>query len=367
MKKHILKIALLLVVMCISAIPLVACNDNISNDDENDKTTPELSLSINEALMVTGESFTLEYTASGCDGKECEVGFVSDNECVAVDENGSITAESAGIAKITVTLKDSDKSEECLITVADIIVDSKANETNVRTSETPIMNIGGKYGETLFKTAKDALLKAQDGNVILIVSGKYNEKITITKSVTIKGKDSPKLMGVEVIEGVNATIEGLTFTQNEYPNGTSARVYIKSEATLIMKKCILSSNTTEQLEGGYGVFVEKQSGKIEIIDCTLSNFRYGIYICPTDGEVNISKNKLSNMDVGVGLDIRQENSDSNYPTMGMIDKNEYNEVKTKTQFLHHGDRFDGAFDFKDNELENAATDEGNTGGSGLTE
>lgn len=367
MKKHILKFFLLLVVMCIIAVPLVACDDSGSNDNENDKTTPELALSINEALMVTGESFTLEYTASGGDGEKCEVGFVSDNECVAVDENGAITAKSAGSAKITVTLKDLDKSEECIITVADIIVDPKANEAKARSNDKPIMNIGGKYGETLFKTAKDALLKAKDGNVILIVSGDYNETITITKSVTIKGMNSPKFMGAEVVEGVNATIEGLTFTQNEYPDGTSARVYVKSEATLKMKNCILSSNTTEQLEGGYGVFVEKQSGKVEISDCTLSNFRYGIYVCPTDGEVNIDRNKLSNMDVGVGLDIRQENSDSNYPTIGMIDKNEYNEVKTKTQFLHHGDRFDGDFDFKDNELENAATDEGNTGGSGLTE
>lgn len=365
MKKHIWRLIVFTVIMCMFS--LVACKEDKNDNGENDKKSPELILSINEAIMVTGESFTLEYTASNCNGNDCDVTFVSDNECVTVDDNGVITAQSSGNAIITVTVKDTDKNAECSITVGDIIVDADANEVRTRASETPIMNIGGKYGETLFKTVGEAMLKAKEGSVILITDGEYDELLSISKGVTVKGLNGPKLNGAEIGEGINATIEGLTFTQNEYPDGTSARVYVKSEATLIMKNCILSSNTTEQLGGGYGVFVEKQSGKIEIVDCTLSNFRYGIYICPTDGDIMVTDNKLSNMDVGIGLDIRQENSDANYPTMGMIDMNEYNEVKTKTQFLHHGDRFDGDFDFKDNELENAATDEGNTGGSGLTE
>ncbi len=364
--KHIWKTIVLTMIMCIVVFTFTACNDKNDND-ENDKNSPELTLSTSEAVMVVGESFTLEYTATNCNGAECEVGFVSDNECVTVDGNGLITAKSAGNAKIMVTVRDTDKSAECNITVADIIVDAEANENKTRASEKPIMNIGGTYGKTLFKTVTEALSNAKNGNVILISGGEYDESLSITIGVTIKGLNAPKLKGAEIGEGINATLEGLTFTQNKYPNGTSARVYVKSEASLVMKDCILSSNTTDQLEGGYGVFVEKQSGKVEIIKCTLSNFRYGIYICPTDGEIAVSENKLSNMDVGIGLDIRQENSDTNYPTMGMIDMNEYNEVKSKTQFLHHGDRFDGDFDFKDNELENAATDEGNTGGSGLTE
>lgn len=365
--KQIWKIIVLTVFMCIAVFPLTACDNDKNDNDKNDKKSPELKLSTSDALMVVGESFTMDYTASDCNGGDCEVGFVSDNECVTVDGNGLITAKFAGNAIVTVTVKDTDKSAECNITVADIIVDADANDNKTRSSEKPIMNIGGTYGETLFKTATEALSKAKNGNVILITGGEYDESISITKAVTVKGVDSPKLKGAEIGEGVSSTLDGLTFIQNEYPNGTSARVYVKSDASLIMKNCILSSRTTDQLEGGYGVFVEKQSGKVEIVKCTLSNFRYGIYICPTDGEVAVTENKLSNMDVGIGLDIRQENSDTNYPTMGMIDMNEYNEVKSKTQFLHHGDRFDGDFDFKDNELENSATDEGTTGGTGLTE
>lgn len=418
MRKNIFKIIVPLLILVLTVSIFAGCKKHEEKEKEDEVTSNGITAEVTEALLIKGESFTLGYEFTPKNAKG-EVEFSSENDCVTVDKEGKITAVKAGSSIVTVKEKKGEKYAQCKVIVGDIIVDSNAKEPATPTfgggnislslSTTKFMttamddengkdgssnegdkpqgeenknngeenknqenkdvvkNYGGKYGSTLFKTVQEGVTNAKEGNTILIQSGTYTEKVKVSKSVTLYGVKKPQLKGVEIGEDLTVSLEGLNIVDNEYPVGTSARVIVKRGASLKMENCFISTNTKEKLSGGFGVLVEKQAKKIELSNNALSNLRYGVYVCPTDGEVKITKNDLSNLEVGIGLDIRQENSDMNYPTKGQINMNTYNEVLSNTQFMHYGDSYNGDFDFKDSEKDNAATDEGNTGGSGLTE
>lgn len=389
MKRNNIFVIIAVMLIVLTTCMFTACKKDETPSGDNAKEA-KLELTLKEATMIVGESFKLPYKITNGDEKSMpEVTFVSEGDAVDVDKSGMITAKKTGDSKITATIKDSDQKAECKITVCNIIVDKNAQDaTEPKTTasensgsqsendsqsgenqdgENVKLNYGGQLGTTLFKTVAEGLAASKDGDVVIIKEGDYGETVSIAKSVTIKGVKTPKLKGAEIEGNKQVTLEGITFNNTEYPTGSLGMIYVKEGASVSIKNCILNITTTEELSGGYGIFVEKQANKVEISNNTLSNFRYGIFVCATDKEVKITDNKLSNMEVGIGLDIRQENSTENYPTKGEIKKNTYNETKSKTQFLHYGDNYDGEFDFEDNELENAATDEGQTGGSGITE
>lgn len=380
MKKRLLKILILSTVVIVLSALLFGCKSN--ENPPSDENKPEIKASVNEALMVTGESFYLDYTVTdqkNDEKNEYKIEYTVEGDSVTVDENGVVKAQKTGDSKITLKIKDTDQTAECKVTVADVIVDSKSTaEVSARTDKenkfaTKVdytvtqKGYGGTKGETLFDSLSSAVAKAKDNAFIVVCAGDYNENVTITKSLAIRGINKPVFKEINLSSGVSVTLENLCLLDKTYPGGTSARVYVQEGASLVMSDCVLTTDSTEELTGGYGVFAKKQVKKIELENNTFSNFRYGVYVCPTDGEIKITENKLSNMNVGIGIDIRQENSSENYPTKGEIKSNQYNEIEAKTSFLHHGDNYSGDFDFADNELENASKDEGQTGGSGLTE
>lgn len=362
---------------------------------KNDEIIAEgMQLSYQEILLAVGDTLTLTYEFTPEDTTKKEVEFTVEGESISVTE-GTITAVKAGDSTLTVKQKEGDKYAACKITVADVIVKESdgANQqispvlslkminnipiyfmqtgdtTNTDDSQESSINryIGGKLGVSLFNSIQEACARSKNDDVVLIIGGNYDENVKITKSIVLKGVDYPILRGIEVFNDLKVSIYGLNFTDSEYPSGTEARIYVKNNTEITIKDCLINTSSTKELSGGFAIFIDKQSKYVDVQNNTISNFRYGIYVSPTDGNVKVSNNDLSNMNVGVGLDIRQENSDNNYPTKGEILSNRYNEVVTKTQFLHYGDNYQGDFEFKDNELENAATDEGTSGGNGLTE
>lgn len=380
MKKHLLKLLICSAVIVLISTAFVCCKS--SDNPPSNENKPKITATVENALMITGESFYLDYTISdekNSEKTEYVVEYSVEGDSVKVDENGVVTAEKAGDSTVKIKIKDTEQTAECKIIVGNIIVDAKATpEVSAKTDNSKKFAVradytvtkkgyGGIKGETLFDNLSEGVEKAKENDYILVQSGNYNESVTIAKSVTVRGVDKPVFKGITISSNTSVTLENLCLADSTYPGGTGARVYVQDGASLVMSDCVLTTNSTEELTGGYGVFAKKQAKKVELKNNTLSNFRYGIYICPTDGEVKITNNKLSNMNVGIGLDIRQENSSENYPTKGEIKTNEYNEIEAKTSFLHHGDNYSGEFDFEDNELENASKDEGQTGGSGLTE
>ena len=228
-------------------------------------------------------------------------------------------------------------------------------ENNSDTAQNaPVINVGGTEGETLFATITQAVAAAKVNDTVLIKTGEYSETVSVNKKLTIKGLGTVKIKKIRVERGANLMAENLILSDEVYPAGNDARVYVAEEGILSINNCVLGTETEEQLSGGYAIFAEKQCKGLTIENNTISNFRYGIYVCPTDQTITIKENVFSNLSTGIGVDIRQENSDLNYPTKGEISGNEYNEVETKTQFFHYGEDYEGDLDFEDNESEQSA-------------
>lgn len=383
MRKNFIKLLIVTAIVILIVSLFVGCKKD--EDKPSDESKSQITASVDEAVMVVGESFYLDYSIKADDENKIDenvvVEYTVEGDSVKVDENGVVSGEKTGESAVSIKIKDTDQTARCKIYVCNLVIDANANKPKTAKqsmsskfamaidadSSVTKKNYGGTLGETLFDNFKDGLAKAKQDDLIIVREGSYDEQVAISQSVTIRGMNTPKLKGVNIQKNVSVTLENLSFSDSTYPEGNDARVYVQSGASLVMSNCVLSTTSTEELSGGYAVFAENQVKSIDLTKNTISNFRYGVYVCPTDGTVKIGENKLSNMDVGIGLDVRQENSDENYPMKGEIKKNEYNEVKSKTQFLHHGDNYSGEFDYEDNELENASKDEGQTGGSGLTE
>ena len=226
---------------------------------------------------------------------------------------------------------------------------------------------GGVKGTTLFDSVQAAVDAAKANDVIVIDKGAYSESVTIGKNVTVMGVENPKLQQITVSTGAKVKLQNLSVVMSEYPSAGEAAVLVKTGAGIELRDSIIETTATGEPEGGYGVLVEKGSQGVSIKNNVIGNFRYGVYICPTDQSVTVTDNRLSNMAVGIGLDLRQENAETNYPTLGKIADNEYNEVTKQTQFFHYGENYEGDFDFKDNEQENASQGNSSTGGEGLME
>lgn len=417
MNKNMLKIIVPILVIILGVSLFAGCKKHEEENKKEEVTSNGIKAEVTEALLIKGESFTLGYEFSPKEAKG-EVEFSSENDCVTIDKEGKITAVKAGSSIVTVKEKKGDKYAQCKVVVGDIIVDANAkapttptlaggsitlshkntmllstaqkmensenqdsengdknhgsantdnNGDGNKSENSVVKNYGGVFGSTLFATVAEGINKAKDEDTILVKKGDYSENVKISKSITLYGIDKPQIKGIEIDENQTVSMHGLNIVDTEYPKGTSARVIVKSGASLKMENCLISTSSKKELSGGFGVLAEKQVKKLELSNNTISNLRYGVYVCPTDGEINIKKNDFSNLEVGIGVDIRQENSDMNYPTKGEIDMNTYNEVLSDTQFMHYGDNYKGDFNFKDSEKDNAATDEGNNGGSGLTE
>ena len=200
----------------------------------------------------------------------------------------------------------------------------------------------------------------------MILGGNYNEDITLSKPMHLLGVDYPVFnkMQFNAKEG-ESVIDGLYFKNTQSPQGGEATCMISTGANVKIQKCKFTLEGQNKTSGGYAILVAKDSVKVEIKDSTIENYRYAIYVQPTSGEIKITNNTLTNLNTGIGIDVRQPNStpDANYPLSGEIKDNKFNETQIKTQFLFYGESFEGDFDFADHQ-ESQQGQEGNGGGSG---
>lgn len=355
-----------ILVVILSVMVFTACHKDKPDDDKTDYEVKSdgIEVTIKEGILTVGDSFNLEYSFVNPDTTDKSVELSSDNaECVTVDDKGKVTAVKCGEAIIKVKEKNTSHYAECKVIVGDIIVkgeQSTTESTKASEGKKENVHIGGVIGETLFKSIKEGMDKSDDGKVIIITAMNYNEDVVISKSITLKGVKNPSVKSIKVNGGVKAEIDNLLITADKFPDGGTARITVLSGAEIKIENCVVTTTSNEEPTGGYGIYVEKGCA-VELKKNTLSNFRYGIFVNPTDKEVKIKENTLSNMVTGIGIDIRQENGELNYPTKGEIIENKYNEVESKTQFLHYGEKYDGDFDFKDYETEK----ESSGGGQGL--
>ena len=126
--------------------------------------------------LYTGESKTLTATVAPDNATNKTVTWSSNNEAVAtVDQNGTVTAKSAGTAIITVTTTDGEKTATCTVTVTDKTYTISADPTalnfgSVYTGYTQpaaqtvtLTNTGNQQVTVTLPTANDFIITAGTG------------------------------------------------------------------------------------------------------------------------------------------------------------------------------------------------------------
>ncbi len=363
MKKTVIATISLILIAALS-VSFAACKRPMPSMVNN------VSLNMEQAVLVTGEEFSLSANVEPAEATNKTVNWSSSNtDVVTVDSNGKCVAVGVGAATVTATTADGGKTGDCTVFVGDFIVDAAqssetsnvaditggaeqlSEEQNEEDEEESTNNdFGGVLGVTLFRTIGEAMVKVTEHKTILIMEADYDEDVTASASVTLLGIGRPVLKSFASSQnGVEIVLKSLAFSSDAYPSGGNATVMIPQGAKVTIDNCTFIINSSEPLSGGFAILADKQTQKIAINDCTIANYRYGIYINPTDQEIEIRDNSFSNLKTGIGVDIRQENSEppANYPTRGSIRGNQFNEVEKNTQFFHYGEAYDGDFDFSD--------------------
>lgn len=175
--KNKFKITFALLILCLCFIFLAGC--------KKEMVVNNLSINKSEAILKIGTTSQLEATAEVENAEEYQIEWASsDNAIATVDQTGKVTAVSGGNATVTATL--GDKTATADICIVNEIVESNGNIQN-------------------------AIDNAQNGDVIYVSAGTYNQAITINnKNITVTGDDETKICGPEDyndIETVNAIAE----------------------------------------------------------------------------------------------------------------------------------------------------------------
>lgn len=221
-------------------------------------TQPVTSVSLNESnlSMFTGGTVTLAARVSPDNATNKNVTWSSNNEAVAtVDNNGKVTAKSAGTATITVTTEDGKKTATCTVTVTDKTYTISADTTALdfgsaytgyiqsAAKTVTLTNTGNQQVTVTLPTANDFIITAgtgfTDGSAAIkpgetatftvqpktgLSAGTYNETIevtgtegaavTIPASFTVKSRPSynPPTVSEETTEAIADAQPGETVT-----------------------------------------------------------------------------------------------------------------------------------------------------------
>lgn len=155
-----------------------------------------------ELTLIEDEKATLIATVSPEDATDKSVEWSSDNpEVASVDENGEVTAKTAGTATITVTTKDGGKTATCIVTV-----DSKFRPVTSITLDQTSASL--KAGETVTLTAtvnpsdatdKTVTWSTTDATVATVSNGTVTAKKVGTATITAKAGDKTATCAITVV------------------------------------------------------------------------------------------------------------------------------------------------------------------------
>jgi LPXTG-motif cell wall-anchored protein len=181
-------------------------------------TVPVTGVSLDKTsiILTTGKSDTLTASVTPADATNKAVTWASDNTAVAtVDQNGKVTAVSAGTATITVTTADGSKTASCSVTVEDEVVIVPV--TGVSLDKTSIILTTGKSDTlTASVTPADATNKAvtwaSDNTAVATVdqNGKVTAVSAGTATITVTTVDGSKTATCSVTVELKKAITEIT-------------------------------------------------------------------------------------------------------------------------------------------------------------
>ncbi len=157
----IIAVAAVLIIALLAAAFVLTNNDNGSKDSSSDVVSVKtVGLDRTDISLEVGKSTTLSPTVRPTNATNKAVTWSSSNSAVAtVDDNGKVTAVSAGSASIIVKTVDGEKTASCRVTVPVVAI----NVTGLTLSDNSVsMNVG----ETATVTATVTPSNATNKNVI---------------------------------------------------------------------------------------------------------------------------------------------------------------------------------------------------------
>jgi LPXTG-motif cell wall-anchored protein len=181
-------------------------------------TVPVTGVSLDKTslTLTTGKSGTLTATVAPANASNKAVSWASSNTSVAtVDQNGKVTAVSAGTATITVTTVDGSKTAACSVTVEDEVVIVPV--TGVSLDKTSITLTTGK-SDTLTATVtpagatNKAVTWASDNTAVATVdqNGKVTAVSAGTATITVTTVDGSKTAACSVTVELKKAITEIT-------------------------------------------------------------------------------------------------------------------------------------------------------------
>jgi uncharacterized protein YjdB len=112
------------------------------DDQENQEEEENITISVQDLTLKLGESGKLNVTITPSDNVQQATYVSKDTTVVTVDENGNVTGNKVGTAKVEVTYKG--KSAECTVTVEPIVtVTGNSNDPFFQIYDTMIYMSGG--------------------------------------------------------------------------------------------------------------------------------------------------------------------------------------------------------------------------------
>lgn len=313
------------IVLFIVLLSITACE---GGTNEKDIKLREVSL-----RLVVNEEKEVKILGADCELSVLDTGIAS------VDKDGKVKAIKSG--KTELRAKAGDKMKSLPIEVYDTIASNDIKEDD------PML------GKSKFFTVAEAVEKAPEGGSVFIETGRYGEKLTVDKSISIVADKNVVINSMRLKSGNRLNLTGLTFYNKNYPDAGDATLYAESNAVLTVLNCDFfidkKNDTKDERIGGYCIYVAANSSFVQIRRCNVSNYYYGIFVEGTDGKIDIQENNITNVTKGIGVDIEKKNTTlpENYSATGSISFNDYNEVEVETEFLFAGAKYDGELDFAD--------------------
>lgn len=196
--------------------------------------------------------------------------YISSNEDIAEVKNGMIYGVSEGECKITVKTKSNGYEKSVDVTVIDNVL--SVSKGYGITDEL--------YGKYRFRTISEALAAAEDGDVIKVERGIYDEYVNVTKNVTLCGNgvtiDGTVCVGSPTLETPvrDVLISDISFNYN----GVTPCIILGGESQNVT---ISDCDFYSRYSSGYAISTDKTGessalSSIKVLNSVFDGFEYAV-------------------------------------------------------------------------------------------
>ncbi len=173
-----------------------------------------------------------------------------------------------------------------------------------------------------YSSIQKAINAASNGDTIKVHNGTYNEKVNVSKQVTLRGIGMPEVNSMESGNAITLSANGVRLknfmiTSDDilyYDQPPESGIYVNSNDNIIKNNTVsnyhrgiyLKSSSNNTLRGNnvsnneIGIFLISSRNNILIRNNVLNNAYYGIYLSSSRNNILIRNNVLNN-DIGIYL------------------------------------------------------------------